>query len=395
MSPLFVRTVTLSSARVSIIKLPTISISLWQIGHVLLGAVMSMAITGTRRLAAIIIAVVASAGSLASAAVAAAPAVAAGPGAGSPASVAAPASDDTAPCSFAKVSACQSTDPAIKTYVKFSQDTTDCTFDIAVDWGNGGKVQHVFFTSPTDGLHFLAAHHYRYRTMPMTFTISVQGTVTAGFCGFNSGTLSFTLLTCTNAELSGPSWAGRFLDSRLVGALSGTFRKDVSAFVAAMRHAGVKVRPISTLRPTERAFLMHYSWLVANRKLSPLKVPHFHADRHHKPVSICWVHLGAHGANLRASVTAARKLAAALGVASMHAAPPLTSLRTEGLAIVMSTAWTSRKITITNAAGQAVTIRSTPHNGLNKGLIAVGATYGVIHFLNPKRAMDDWSVNGH
>jgi hypothetical protein len=61
----------------------------------------------------------------------------------------------------------------------------------------------------------------------------------------------------------------------------------------------------------------------------------------------------------------------------------------------MSTTWTSRKITITNASGNRVTIRSTPHNGLNKALIAVGATYGVIHFRDARQAMNEWSVNGH
>lgn len=365
------------------------------IGHVLWGAVMSMPTTGTRLLMTIAVAPLMI--MVGPAAAAAALAVAAAPGAGSPVSpavAAAPASDNTAPCSFAKVSACQSTDPTIKTYVLFNGSTSGCTFDISVNWGDNSKTQQVFFTNPPDGTVFLASHTYAYSDAPTTFTIFVQGSVTAGLCGPFQGTLSFTLLTCTSTELSGPSWAGRFPDSRSVDSLSGAFRKDVSAFIAAMRHAGVKVRPISTLRPTERAFLMHYSWLVAHRKLSPLKVPRFHADRHHKPVSICWVHVGAHGANVRASIAAAGKLAAALGVASGRAAPLLTSLRTEGLAIVMSTTWTSRKITIVNASGHRVTIRSTPHNGLNKALIAVGATYGVIHFRSAGQAMNDWSVNG-
>lgn len=319
---------------------------------------------------------------------------AAAPRAGSPAVVTAPASDNTVPCGFAAVSACQSTDPTVKTYVGFMGSTAGCTFDIGVSWGDNSKTQQEFFTNPSDGTLFLARHTYAYSDVPMTFTISVSGTATGG-CTFTPFALSFTLLTCTSAELSGPSWAGRFPDSRSVAALSSSFRKDVSAFIAAMRHAGVTVRPVSTLRPTERAFLMHFSWLVAHRKLSPLKVPRFRADRRHEPVSICWVHVGAHGANVRASIAAAAKLAAALGVASRRAAPLLASLRTEGLAIVMSTTWTTRKITIINASGHRVTIRSTPHNGLNKALIAVGATYGAIHFRNARQNMNDWSVNGH
>jgi hypothetical protein len=332
-----------------------------------------------------------------SSAMAAGPAVASPRAASpSPAGPRAPAADNTAPCSFKKVSACQSTDPTVKTYVKFGPGSfTGCTFDISVDWGDGSKPTQVFFTSPNDGVFFLAAHTYAYSDSDMTFTITITGQVTAGGCGFNPFVDSFALLTCTSSELSGPSWAGRFPDSSSVGALSGTFRKDVSAFIAAMRHAGITVRPISTLRLTERTYLMHFSWLVAKRKLSALHVPRFRADKQHRPVSICWVHVGAHGANLRASIAAAGKLAAALGVASQRSAPALTSLRTEGLSIDMSTTWTARRITIVNAAGHRVTIHSTPHNGLNKTLIAVGATYAVIHFLNAARAMNVWSVNGH
>lgn len=318
-----------------------------------------------------------------------------GPSLAAPASVAAPAGDNTVPCSFAKVSACQSTDPTVKTYVAFTGTTNGCIFDIGVDWGDNTKVTHVSFTSPKDGVLFLASHTYTYSDTGMIFTITIGADQVSGGCGFTPFTDSFALLTCTSSELSGPSWAGRFPDSRSVGALSGTFRTHVSAFIAAMRHAGIKVRPISTLRPAERAYLMHYSWLVAKRNLSPLHVPRFHADSRHRPVSICWVHVGAHGADVRASIAAARKLAVALDVASLRAAPLLASLRTKGLSIDMSTTWTARRITIVNAAGHRVTIRSTPHDGLNKALIAVGATYGVIHFRKAAQAMNVWSVNGH
>lgn len=312
------------------------------------------------------------------------------------ASPSAPATDNTAPCSFKTVSACQSTDPAVKTYVAFGNgSTTGCIFDLSVDWGDNSKLTQVVFTSPPTGVLFLASHSYAYSNTDKIFTITISASQVTGGCGFSPFTDSFALLTCTNTEMSGPSWAGRFPDSRSVGALTGAFRKDVSAFIAAMRHAGITVRPISTLRPAERAFLMHYSWLIAKRKLSVLHVPRFRADKHHRPVSICWVHVGAHGANLRASVAAARKLAAALGVGSRRSAPPLTSLRTEGESIAMATTWTARSITIINAAGQRVRIHSTPHDGLNKVLIAVGATYGVIHFLNAAQAMNVWSVNGH
>jgi hypothetical protein len=305
------------------------------------------------------------------------------------------AADNTRPCSFAAVSACQSTNPSVKTYLAFQGDTSGCTFNITVNWGDNSKNTQVVLTSPPDGTDFLAGHAYRYSDKVTTFTITVSGTVVAGGCGLNGGTLSFTLLTCSNSELSGPAWAKKFPDSDSVSTLSGSFRTDVTKFIAAMKNAGITERTISTLRPEERTYLMHYSWLVAKRKLSPLNVPYFAGDKHHPAVGICWVHVNSHGADLAASAAAAAKLIAAFGLAKVTSAPPLTSLHTAGLAIVMSTTWQSAKIKIVNASGTTVTISSKPHDGSNKTLISVGASYGVIHFRKAAQAVNDWSVNGN
>ena len=306
-----------------------------------------------------------------------------------------PASDDTRPCDFATVSACQSTTPHIKTYLAFSGSTAGCTFDVTISWGDSRKTQTVVLTSPPDGTDFLAAHSYRYTDKVETFPIYLSATVTAGSCGFQPGQLTFTLVPCTSSELSGAHWSARFPDSRSVSTLAGAFRRGVFAFIATMRHARITVRVISTLRPPERAYLMHYSWLVAKRRLSPTKVPYFAGHgRRDPPVGICWVHVNGRGADRSASFAAARRLASALGVAAHRTAPLLASLRTTGLAIDMSTIW-SRRVTIRDATGHAVIIRSAPRDGLNKVLISVGASYGVIHFQPASRASDDWSVNGH
>ncbi|HET7017501.1 MAG TPA: hypothetical protein VFI65_26500 [Streptosporangiaceae bacterium] len=300
----------------------------------------------------------------------------------------------TAPCVFKTVGSCQSTNPTIKTYVVLHGTLNGCTFDFSVDWGNNGQPQRVIMTNPKDGPNFLANHTYGYSNADHQFIIEVTATITAGSCSFDPGTLSFTLLSCTSSELSGPSWARRFPDSKSTSDLAPAFGKDVTAFVAAMKRASITVRTISTLRPPERAYLMHYSWLVAKRQLSPLKVPTFAGSKKHPPVGICWVHATAHGASKSASISAAGKLAAALGVASMPTAPLLSSVRTLGESIVMSTTWTRSKITIHNASGHATVIRSGPRNGSNAKLIAVGATYGVVHFRPASKARNDWSING-
>ena len=86
------------------------------------------------------------------------------------------------------------------------------------------------------------------------------------------------------------------------------------------------------------------------------------------------------------------------GADDQHAATAgvgmLTSVPTKGESVVMSTTWTRAKITIYNASGHAVVIKSGPRTGLNAKLITVGATYGVIHFRPAGKVMNDWSING-
>jgi hypothetical protein len=61
----------------------------------------------------------------------------------------------------------------------------------------------------------------------------------------------------------------------------------------------------------------------------------------------------------------------------------------------MTMTWSKATITIPDGSGHRVRIRTTPHNGLNSRLIAVGATYGVIHYLSAAADPAHWSVSGH
>ena len=79
---------------------------------------------------------------------------------------------------------------------------------------------------------------------------------------------------CTRPdEASGRSWVSRFPGSDLTSGLSGTFRQDVTDFISAMRRAGITVTVFATRRPPERAYLMHYSWLIEKGKIDPADVP--------------------------------------------------------------------------------------------------------------------------
>jgi hypothetical protein len=179
--------------------------------------------------------------------------------------------------------------------------------------------------------------------------------------------------------------------------LSGGFRQHVTDFISAMQLAGITVTVINTLRPPEQAYLMHYSWLIAKGQIDPADVPPFVPGPGQRPVDICWQHTGSSGAeDLAASVGAAKEMVRGYHISpGLAVAPALDSLHTKGLAIDMTTTWSNARITIVDGTGHPVTISTTPRNGLNSGLIAVGATYGVIHYLNAAADPTHWSANGH
>jgi len=203
---------------------------------------------------------------------------------------------------------------------------------------------------------------------------------------------------CTRPnELSGRSWVSRFPGSDLVSDLSGTFRQDVTDFISAMRRAGITVTVFGTRRPPERAYLMHYSWLIAKGKIDPADVRPFAPGPGRAPVRICWQHTDSRGADDRAAaVAAAREMVSGYQIGpSLAVAPARSSLHTRGLAIDMTMTWSKASITIADRRGHRVRISTTPRSGLNSRLIAVGATYGVIHYLSDAADPVHWSVSGH
>lgn len=244
-----------------------------------------------------------------------------------------------------------------------------------------------------------------------TIPINCSGTLSDGTTYSATGKVAITRGCAPPNQLSGRSWARKFPDSKSISDLSGTFRRDVTRFVAAMRSAGITVVPLSTLRPPQRAYMMHYSWLIdssrppPNGHLSPEVVPAFVPAAGQSSVDICWVHTRAGGVDLPASVAAAGQMVSAFNIdKKLKVAPALRSLHTRGLAIDMRTTWSKGKITVVNGSGHDITINTTPQDGLNAQLMAIGTTYGVFHFCYPpgtcKKAVpsgdaNHWSVNGH
>lgn len=185
-------------------------------------------------------------------------------------------------------------------------------------------------------------------------------------------------------SLSGPQWVNQFPESKSPDDLAEPFRSNVNRFLAALKAAGATVSIASTLRPPERAFLMHYSFAIARLKLDPASVPALAG------VDIQWVHTDGNGkADVAASRNAAEQLVEGYGIVF---APVLKSRHTEGNAIDMDISWQGN-LTISDAKSRPVKITTQPRTGAgNARLQAVGASYSV-----HKLASDPphWSVDGH
>ena len=174
--------------------------------------------------------------------------------------------------------------------------------------------------------------------------------------------------------ISGPDWVRQFPQSNSVDDLADSFRDNVNRFLSALSDAGATVSIAATLRPPERAYLMHYSFLIARGGADPSAVPAMPG------VDIQWNHDEAKAA--------AEAMVQAYDIVFR---PALASRHTQGLAIDMDIAWQGA-LTIEYLHGATATIASLPRNGGNSALQAVGNSYGV-----KKLATDPphWSSDGH
>jgi len=179
------------------------------------------------------------------------------------------------------------------------------------------------------------------------------------------------------AEPSGAQWCARFPGSKSPDDLAPGWRGSVWAFISAMQKAGATVDISATYRPPQRAYLMHWCWMIANLSQAPGAVPPMDS------VYIDWTHNGNIGA-ARAAATAM------VNSYEIQVLPSLHSRHTEGLAIDMNIAWRDM-LSIRDFDGNLHHIRSTPRDGTNRELAQVGASFGVV-----KLATDPphWSNDG-
>jgi hypothetical protein len=184
-------------------------------------------------------------------------------------------------------------------------------------------------------------------------------------------------------ELSGGQWVSRFPGSAQVSDCNEPFRASLTLFLRALEDAGATVSISSTLRPRQRAYLMHWSWSIVKQGTSPESVPSMAG------VSIRWAH-----PNLDDSKNAAGEMVDGYGIRGLGVAPALNSKHVAGLAVDMAVSWAGT-LTIADSEGRAVAITSEPRSGLNTDLHAIGAGYGVIKYNRSGVDRPHWSDAGN
>jgi hypothetical protein len=180
-------------------------------------------------------------------------------------------------------------------------------------------------------------------------------------------------------RLSGAHWVQFFRASSSLDDLASPFRQQAQTFLKAMTDAGIKVEINNTLRPPERAYMMHYAVKIRRRDIDPRNVPGMSG------IDIDWVHY-----TQAASIAGAADMVEAFEIGDNPAA--LRSRHTQGLAVDWAITWEKGKpVKIKNASGTLVTLNDPPFGDENDRLWAVGATYGLYKLsYDPPH----WSVDG-
>jgi hypothetical protein len=190
-------------------------------------------------------------------------------------------------------------------------------------------------------------------------------------------------------KLSGSAWTSQFKGSTSIFDLSYLFFLSTHAFIKSLWNAGAVVKVNATLRPPERAYLMHWSWKIARGLISPEDVPSMPG------VNIQWVHRKVDGkVDHLQSIQAAKDMVVAYEISALNVAPALNSRHTEGRAIDMNITWDGT-LAIEDKEGKTIRISTFPRDGMNPALHEVGKSYSVIKYHGGAKDKPHWSNDGH
>jgi hypothetical protein len=171
-------------------------------------------------------------------------------------------------------------------------------------------------------------------------------------------------------------------NSDSVDDLTDPFKTNVKAFIDALKAAGATVKVKATRRDAKRAYLFHWSWLIALGKKKPSAATSMGG------VDIEWDH-----GDLARSKAGAREMVDGFGLAvppKSTVAPSLTSNHIAGKAIDMDITWKGT-LKVKNKDGTVAHVPFMSDVNHNKKLHAVGATYAVKKL---KTDVPHWSSDG-
>jgi hypothetical protein len=184
------------------------------------------------------------------------------------------------------------------------------------------------------------------------------------------------------SNVSGKNWwhanQGKYPNSRDIDDLHPDFKDNVVRFVNVLKDGGANVTISSTRRNDIRAYLMHYSWLIANEDIDVKDVPS------KAGVDITWDH-----GNEEASKSAAKEMVDLFNLAYR---PSKTSNHIKGLAVDMSISWKGDLFLGPLQNGGFKGVLNGPKNGVkNRELHEIGEQFGVKKLL---KDAPHWSFNG-
>jgi len=186
----------------------------------------------------------------------------------------------------------------------------------------------------------------------------------------------------TILRLSGVEWEPVFPSSNSLSRLSISFGSNVKRFLSAVDAAGAHPSIITTYRPLERAYLMHWSWLIVKSNINARTIPP------KAGVYIDWWH-----GTQSASRAAAAELLPKFGIGKNKVAPSLSTLHSIGEAADISITW-SGTLKIKDASNVVHIISRGPRSSLNAELTKVARTYNVLHYTNAAADENHWSSTG-
>ena len=182
--------------------------------------------------------------------------------------------------------------------------------------------------------------------------------------------------------LSGSIWVGQFLGSNQTKDLEPDFRQNVESFLTALRKSQASIRISATYRPTQRAYLMHWSWKIVKQNYDASQVP-----------SMAGVYINWNHGDQNESKSKAQEMVNGYQINNLKVPPALKSRHTQRKAIDMNISWKNTLI-IEDRDGYKSTISSVPRDGTNSELIEVGKSYDVIHFIQVNKDKPHWSTDG-